>query len=89
MKLLVTWGSKHGTADIGRIIGDVCTAHGHDVTSLPAEKVRDVRQFDACIIGAALHANRWPHSVRWFVERHIGELRKRPVWMFSSGPLDN
>src|SRR6185295_20399990 len=39
------------------------------------------------LVGGAVYAGRWPRSVRQFVKRHASELRARPVWLFSSGPL--
>jgi hypothetical protein len=40
-------------------------------------------------VGGALYANRWHRAVRRFVRRHVDELRRVPVWFFSSGPLDD
>jgi menaquinone-dependent protoporphyrinogen oxidase len=90
MRVLVTWGSKRGgTADIGRIVGDALAAKGFDVVAAPVGEVRDLATFDAVIVGGALYANRWAASARRFVGRHVKELRKVPVWLFSSGPLDD
>lgn len=44
--------------------------------------------YDAVFIGGALYAGRWHRDARRFVKRHPGALRERPVWLFSSGPLD-
>jgi hypothetical protein len=41
------------------------------------------------ILGGALYANRWSAVARRFVNRHVDQLRKIPVWFFSSGPLDD
>jgi hypothetical protein len=32
---------------------------------------------------------RWHQAARKFVADHLAELRTRPVWLFSSGPLDD
>jgi len=90
MRVLVTWGSKRGgTAGIGRILGEALLARGVEVVAVPADRVPAFARFDAAIVGGALYANRWPHDVRRFVNRHVEELRKLPVWFFSSGPLDD
>lgn len=90
MRVLVTWGSKNGgTEGIGRILGTALAGHGIEVITTPVDQVKELRDFDAVIIGGALYANRWPSSVRRFVNSHIEPLRKRPVWFFSSGPLDD
>jgi menaquinone-dependent protoporphyrinogen oxidase len=89
MRVLVTWGSKRGgTADIGQMLAAALATRGIDVVAVPAAGVRAVRGFDAAIVGGALYANRWPASVRRFVNRNAQTLRKIPVWLFSSGPLD-
>ena len=31
----------------------------------------------------------WPRTVRRYVKRNASALRGMPVWMFSSGPLDD
>lgn len=90
MRVLVTWGSKHGgTAGIGRIVGEVLAESGFEVVSAPAEDVPSLAGFDAVIVGGAIYANRWAWSAQRFVNRHLAELRKVPVWFFSSGPLDD
>lgn len=44
---------------------------------------------DAVIVAGALYANRW-HSDAWrFVRRNAEALRGLPVWLVSSGPLDD
>ncbi len=90
MLVLVTWGSKlGGTEGIARIIADTLEQQGFEVTAEPVEKVTGVKAFDAVIVGGALYANRWPGKLRRFVNRNIAQLRKVPVWFFSSGPLDD
>jgi menaquinone-dependent protoporphyrinogen oxidase len=90
MRVLVAWGSKRGgTEGIARIIGEELEANGMDATVKPASEVRDVEGFDAAIVGGALYANRWHRDAHRFVARNIAGLRRIPVWLFSSGPLDD
>lgn len=90
MRVLVTWGSKHGgTEGIARILGDALDQHGFEVETLSVDEVTGLGTFDAVIVGGSLYANRWPTNVRRFVGRHLSQLRKVPVWFFSSGPLDD
>jgi menaquinone-dependent protoporphyrinogen oxidase len=88
--VLVTWGSKMGgTQGIARIIGSVLTEAGFEVTLAPARSVRRLEGFDAAVIGGALYANRWHRDAYRFVSRNMEALRRIPVWLFSSGPLDD
>jgi menaquinone-dependent protoporphyrinogen oxidase len=90
MRVLVTWSSKRGgTEGIGQTIGEELKARGFEVMAASADHVGALDSFDAVIVGGALYANRWPRKARSFVNHHVGELRKIPVWFFSSGPLDN
>ncbi|HXV64110.1 MAG TPA: flavodoxin domain-containing protein [Vicinamibacteria bacterium] len=90
MRVLVTWGSKHGgTEGIGRILGEALERRGYDVVAVPVNEVRELEKFDAAIVGGALYANRWAGNARRFVRRNVERLRSIPVWFFSSGPLDD
>lgn len=90
MRVLVTWGSKRGgTEGIGQSLGEALSQQGFDVETLSVDDVKKLDGFEAVIVGGALYAARWPANVRRFVRRHVPELRKVPVWFFSSGPLDD
>jgi menaquinone-dependent protoporphyrinogen oxidase len=90
MRVLVTWGSKRGgTEGIARLVGEALGAAGHEAVLRPAARAHHESRFDAAIIGGALYANRWHPAARRFVWRRRAVLRRVPVWLFSSGPLDN
>jgi len=90
MKILVTHGSERGgTAGIAARIGETLRGAGITADVLPAREVRDVGAYDAVLVGGALYAMLWHADARRFVLRHAGALRERPVWFFSSGPLDD
>jgi len=90
MRVLVTWGSKHGgTEEIGRVIGKALVSKGFDVVTASVDEVEALDAFDGVVVGGALYANRWPANVRRFVQRNFARLRRVPVWFFSSGPLDH
>ncbi|MER7172143.1 flavodoxin domain-containing protein [Streptomyces mesophilus] len=87
--ILVAYGSKYGsTAEIAETIGEVLRKHGHSVEVRTAGDVRDVSSFDAVVLGGALYAGRWHRGARRFARRHRKALAVRPLWLFSSGPLD-
>jgi len=90
MRVLVTWGSKlGGTEGIAKLLGEVLAHEGFDVTLAPAAHVGDVTIYEAAVIGGALYANRWHRDAYRFATRHISTLQRIPVWLFSSGPLDD
>jgi menaquinone-dependent protoporphyrinogen oxidase len=59
------------------------------VVAAPVEQVPSLDGFNGVVIGGALYANLWPLKARRFVNRHVSALRRVPVWLFSSGPLDD
>jgi menaquinone-dependent protoporphyrinogen oxidase len=90
MKLLVTHGSKlGGTQGLAEMVGDALRRHGCEVDVVPARQVGSLDGYDAVVVGGALYAGRWHRDAVRFVRRYRRELRKLPVWLFSSGPLDN
>ena len=87
--VLVTYGTTNGsTAEIAEAVADVLRKGGLTVEALPARSVTSVARYDAVVVGGGLYAGRWHKDARRFVRRHRPELAKRPVWFFSSGPLD-
>ena len=90
MRILVTFGSKlGGTAGIAGTIASALRSDGHDVVVVPASSRVHADGFGAVIIGGALYAGRWHKDARRFVMKNRADLAVRPVWFFSSGPLDD
>ena len=89
-KVLVVYGSRHGaTEGIARRIGEVLRAHGLAAPVVSADAVRDeeMRDVDAFVVGSGVYMGRWLKEPTEFLESHPSVLRRRPVWLFSSGPL--
>ena len=88
-RVLVTFGSKRGgTAEIAEWIGAALRAEGVAADVVPAASVTDVGPYDAFVVGGALYTMRWHRDARKFVRRYRDTLSRRPVWLFSTGPLD-
>jgi menaquinone-dependent protoporphyrinogen oxidase len=88
MKVLLTVASRHGaTEEIGETIAGVLRDAGLAVQTAPPDAIASLDDFDAVILGSAVYAGRWIDSARRFSERHHAELRNKPVWLFSSGPI--
>jgi menaquinone-dependent protoporphyrinogen oxidase len=88
MKVLVTVGSKHGATDeIGAALRDALTDAGLEADQVAPDKVGSLEGYDAVVVGSGVYAGRWVESARRFVDGHADELRTKPVWIFSSGPL--
>ncbi|GKQ37909.1 flavodoxin domain-containing protein [Streptomyces sp. A012304] len=87
--VLVAYGTTNGsTAQIAETIAGVLREEGLTVHTADAGSVTSVEPYDAVIVGGGLYAGRWHKDARRFVRRHRRTLAHRPLWFFSSGPLD-
>jgi menaquinone-dependent protoporphyrinogen oxidase len=94
MKVLVAVASRHAaTTEIAEVIGAELRASLAEVDPTAQVDVRgigtiaDLEEYDAVLVGSAIYLGRWLKSARHFVAAHAGTLRRRPVWLFSSGPV--
>lgn len=86
MRVLVTVASRHGaTWEIGEVIAEVLADRGLDVETSAPEDVATLDGIDAVVLGSAVYLAHWMPSARDLADRQTEELRKRPVWLFSSG----
>jgi menaquinone-dependent protoporphyrinogen oxidase len=89
MRVLVVYGSaRGGTQGLAEMVGDELRSMGIDSDVRPAGDVRRIDGYDAVIVGGALYAFRWHRAARRFAKRTATQLRERPTYFFSSGPLD-
>ncbi|MFJ9535931.1 flavodoxin domain-containing protein [Streptomyces sp. NPDC101225] len=87
--VLVAYGTTNGsTAQIAEAVAEVMAKAGLAAEAQPAASVDGVTRYDAVVVGGGLYAGRWHKDARRFVRRNRRALAERPVWFFSSGPLD-
>jgi menaquinone-dependent protoporphyrinogen oxidase len=90
MTILVAYATHGGsTAEIAEWIGAELRAEGLDPHIRPAAEVTDVSGYSAVVLGGSMYAAGWHTDARAFAQRFGAELAGRPVWLFSSGPLDH
>ncbi|MGZ6213908.1 MAG: flavodoxin domain-containing protein [Candidatus Limnocylindria bacterium] len=88
MRVLVTAASRHGgTGEIATIIGQALTDAGLETEVRPLRALDGVAGYNAVVLGSGVYVGRWIPEATDFVRRHEIELRARPVWLFSSGPI--
>jgi menaquinone-dependent protoporphyrinogen oxidase len=88
MRILVSTASRHGaTIEIGNAIAIVLRQLGHEVDVRDPQVVRSAARYDAVVVGSAIYTGRWLPAARELIERTEASLRKRLVWLFSSGPI--
>ncbi len=88
VRILVTTASKHGATDeIGDAIAATLESAGIEAFARGTEEVSSLDDVDGVIVGSGVYAGHWMGQAKVFVERFQEDLRRRPVWLFSSGPL--
>jgi menaquinone-dependent protoporphyrinogen oxidase len=88
MRVLVAYASEFGsTRDMAQRIGAVLGRHGLEVFVAPVDAAPHPTQFDAFVIGSAIHGNHWLPAATEYVRNEATILSSRPVWLFSSGPV--
>ncbi|QEU90118.1 flavodoxin domain-containing protein [Streptomyces kanamyceticus] len=89
VKVLVAYATKNGsTAEIARTITEVLREEGLEAELRPVADVGELQEYDAVVLGSPLYKGQWHKDARRFAKRRREELAQRPVWLFSSGPLD-
>lgn len=88
MTVLVAVASRHGsTWEIGEAIAETLRDSGFAVDLADPDDVETVEPYSAVVLGSSVYVGRWAASARAMVDRCAACLSRRPVWMFSSGPV--
>jgi len=90
MKVLVAYATAAGsTVGVATRIAAVLRTHGHVVATYGVDEVTDVADYDAYVVGSAVHDQAWLPSGAAFLARERQTLRGKPVWLFSVGLPDS
>ncbi len=88
MKVLVAYASKHGsTKGIAERVAAKLRAAGNEVDLGCVTDVADVGTYDGHVIGSAVYYGSWMKEATAYIEANTAWLARRPVWLFSSGPV--
>lgn len=88
-RVLVVFASKLGSnAEIAEVIAETLRAEGCQATARSVREIAALDDWDAVVLGSAIYAAHWQRDARRFIHRHREALSRRPLWLFSSGPLD-
>lgn len=89
IRALVSYATKNGsTGEIAATIGDGLREAGIEVDVKDVRVVKSVTPYEIVVVGSALYMDRWRREAVRFLRRFAGELERREVWLFDSGPLD-
>jgi menaquinone-dependent protoporphyrinogen oxidase len=88
MSILVVYASKHGaTRGIAERIAETLRHEGHPASVESVEAVETIEPYEAVVLGSAVYYGAWLKEAMEFAHRNRSALDRRPIWLFSSGPL--
>lgn len=67
----------------------VSYASKHGSTQGIAEFIAETLRGGGVVLGSAIYIGSWMKAATSFARGNADELARRPVWLFSSGPLGN
>lgn len=86
MRVLVTYVSPHGsTRGIAERIATRLRDSGLSADCLPVHETPAVADYDAVVVGSAIHNQAWLLEASQFLSTHAAELVLKPVWLYSVG----
>jgi menaquinone-dependent protoporphyrinogen oxidase len=91
-RVLVTAASKHGATHeiaqaLARELARSSAGAPLEVDCIPVSRDPSPALYGAVLLGSAVYAGSWRDEARHWAATHVAELRERPVWLFSSGPI--
>jgi menaquinone-dependent protoporphyrinogen oxidase len=90
MKMQIVYASKTGgTKGLADMINSELTKRGHLVTVSDASQATIDKDTQVVIVAGALYNGHWHGDAAKFVKKNCEQLRGLPVWLVSSGPLDD
>ncbi len=89
IQVVVAYATKYGaTSEIAAKIGQVLQQAGFRTDVLPTYRVGELTPYKAVVLGSAVYMGHWLDEAMEFARRNRPILADRPVWLFSSGPLE-
>jgi menaquinone-dependent protoporphyrinogen oxidase len=86
--VLVAFASQNGsTAGIAGTIASELHDAGLEADCRPVAAVNDLAPYDAVVLGSGVFLVRSASDGGGFIAGHRDELARRPVWLFSAGPI--
>lgn len=88
MRVLVVAASKHGaTLGVAEAIARELREQVADADVWSPRDVRSLDAVDAVIVGSGVYMGRWLAEAKEFIATFRDALQKKPVWLFSVGPI--
>ena len=88
MVVLIAFATSHlSTQGVAERVAARLQQRGLAAEARPVTGTLDVSDYDAVVIGSAVHGGSWLPEAREFAHLHADRLRQLPVWLFSVSTL--
>jgi menaquinone-dependent protoporphyrinogen oxidase len=88
MRILIAYATVHGsTRSIAENLGRFLAAY-YLVTTRPVAEVDSLADYDAVVLGSAVHDGAWLPEAQAFLVDHAADLWEHKLWLFSVGMAD-
>jgi menaquinone-dependent protoporphyrinogen oxidase len=86
--ILIAYATRYGsTQEVAETIAAVLGAAGFEVDLQPMQAVKNLDNYAAVVLGAAIYNASWHPEAHQFLSQFQGALSQRPVAIFALGPL--
>lgn len=86
--VLVAYATACGsTREVAGAVGGALRTAGLEVDVWPVQEVVGMEGYDAVVLGSAVYVGHWLDAARRFARHQESALTRRPLWLFSSGPV--
>ncbi|WP_285732746.1 flavodoxin domain-containing protein [Nocardiopsis sp. ATB16-24] len=86
MTVLAGYASEHGsTEEIAQRIAARLSERGHAVDVRPLAEASRADDYEAAVLGSAVHGGSWLTEASDYVQANTAPLGRMPVWLFSVG----
>jgi menaquinone-dependent protoporphyrinogen oxidase len=83
MKFLVAYSTVHGsTREVALFIQRVLETYNAEVTVADVSEVSNIADYDAFILGSAIHSGMWLHPMSQFMEQFRDQIAAKPAYLF-------
>jgi menaquinone-dependent protoporphyrinogen oxidase len=86
--ILLAYASRYGsTQEVAETMAATLRENGLDVDLQPMQSVKQLENYDAIVLGAAIYGTRWHPDAHHFLAQYQAALSQRPLAIFALGPL--
>lgn len=88
--ILLAYATRFGsTQEVAEFVAASLREAGLQVNIQPMQEVKSPDRYNAVVLGAAIYNAKWHRDAHQFLSQHQDALMRRPVAIFTLGPLSS